>query len=136
MHMLPLYLSQPEFSSSGPTVKIVKAKNSGTDNDLRLFSCQGHCEGQGLAGILCCMAREQYRFRVITVKGDDQDWTPVKLRDHLERLTLLTPEVLPRDDMDLNSRIHTGFEVRIQAERDVARVFYQTLKAHFRTEQL
>lgn len=81
------------------------------------------------------MTRELYRFRVITLNRDGNDWNPAKLRSHLERLTLLTPEVELKDGPDLNPLLHTGFEVRIREERAVARVFFQTLKAHFRTEQ-
>ncbi|WP_268239735.1 hypothetical protein [Deinococcus roseus] len=41
-----------------------------------------------------------------------------------------------KDFPDVNPKLHTGFEVRLWAERDVARVFFQTLKSHFRTEQI
>lgn len=82
------------------------------------------------------MARELYRFRVVTSNKDSKEWEPAKLRQHLEQLTLLTPEVQVKDFPDLNPLTHTGFEVRLRAEQDVARVFFQTLKVHFRTEQL
>lgn len=82
------------------------------------------------------MNQDLYRFRLITNNNDGHEWEPFRLRQHLEALTGVRPEVQTKAFPEVNPMHQSGFEVRIRVDLDTALRFYVQVKQQFVFEQL